>query len=361
MQRRRVLGLPPPSSTNPSPSPGPGPGPSPSPSPSRGAAKDPSLLEQGLAAGDSNNIDDDADAYDDDDDDDDDREDVLSYRELYGEQVEVFTVDYPGRPLPSQPSRGSKGRQGQWVAGGQGAGVGQVEVGFVGGAGGGGRGGGGGVMGVGVRGGMGVRGRHKDKGSGKEDEEEPLSMNPWTNPHTNPRNAGIPSSHYDEDDNDDDDDDDDDDDNDLRFADIYDPSREGAEVGVVKMNVNERYTRLKALADATAGGGRGAGMREGERGMREGERGMRTLSLSIPPHQSLPLPLPPAPTSTTSLAPTSTTPSAAPSSPVSPASPTSVVLSFADVYQHSGGTEGDHDDDVYGGIGVYEENEVYRR
>ena len=116
VQRRRVLGLPPPSS------PGPDSGPDSGPSLGPSAVVDQwlvSRLEQGLALdpndlNDDKNNDNDNDGNDEDDDgrlgmlsyheddededEDEDREDGLSYRDVYGEQVEVFTTDIPGRP-----------------------------------------------------------------------------------------------------------------------------------------------------------------------------------------------------------------------------------------------------------------------
>ena len=377
VQRRRVLGLPPPSS--PGPDSGPDSGPSPGPSLGPSAVVDQwlaSRLEQGLALDpndlhddknndkhdndndDDNDEDDDGrlgtlSYYEDDDDEDgdEDRDDGLSYRDVYREQVEIFTMDIPGRP--------SRHRHHRLMGKGEGK----------------------------------DKGLNSDKdtvkGSGKEDEE---SINPFIKPLVNPSvnlsinlptsptyppnkspiispsdysinspistTSGLLTSPYD------------DEENDLRFIDIYDPSRGGLdEVGVVKVSVNDEYLRLMNLVNAAArdrerDGGGMVGEELG--GRRDEERDVPLLSqptrqtLSLSTHElSPPLPQPPSPhiknQQQHSPLPSSLYVQDHQQSP--PLSPSSVVLSLADVYRQSGTGGGNGNDDY----GIYEENEVYRR
>ena len=364
VQRHRVLGLPPPSS------PGPDSGPDSGPSLGPSAVVDQwlvSRLEQGLALdpndlNDDKNNDNDNDGNDEDDDgrlgmlsyheddededEDEDREDGLSYRDVYGEQVEVFTTDIPGRP--------SRHRHHRRMGKGEGKDKGlNSDEGLV-------------------------------KGSGKEDEE---SINPFIKPsiklsinipnQTHPPNksstispnnfsinspisttSGLLKSPYD------------DEENDLRFIDIYDPSRGGLdEVGVVKVSVNDEYLRLMNLVNAAARDRdreRGGMLGEELGGRREEERDIPLLSqptqqtLSLSTHEvspSLP-PLPPPPHSTNHQQPLPS-PSLYSNDhqQLPPLSPSSVALSLADVYRQSGTGGGNGNDDY----GIYEENEVYRR
>ena len=378
VQRRRILGLPPPSSPGPdsgpdsSPDSGPDSGPSPGPSLGPSAVVDQwlvSRLEQGLAL-DPNDLHDDKndDKHDDDndedddgrlgtlsyhedddeDEDDEDREDGLSYRDVYGEQVEVFTMDIPGRP--------SRHRHHRRMGNGEGKDKGlNSDEGLV-------------------------------KGSGKEDEE---SINPFIKPSiklsinlpspTHPPNksstispnnysinspisttSGLLTSPYD------------DEENDLRFTDISDPSRGGLdEVGVVKVSVNDEYIRLMNLVNAAARDRdkvREEGGMVGEEigGRREEERDVPLLSqptrqtLSLSTHEVSPSLLPPPPHNKNK---NHQQPLPSPSlysqdhQQLPPLSPSSVVLSLADVYRQSG-TGGGNGNDEYG---IYEENEVYRR
>ena len=133
---------------------------------------------------------------------------------------------------------------------------------------------------------------------------------------------------------------------DLRFSDIYDPSRgDGGDVGVVGVSVNEEYMRLMAAATAAAVVGDSVDETRDEKGGARDEKGWM-YPRSPPPHQSLPLPQPPS--QRRDLPP--------------PSSAADDELSLADVYRHIGaGTGIGGGEDEGDGYGVYEENEVYRR